>query len=230
MKIKLKVSMLTLVALLGGTAQAQDAVSPFDSQWYLSSMASFGWPGESALRTGIGGIAAVGYREGFCAIELSANAGVEKSKGAASDPQLRGGSLNALLFPFTSSGLYANLGVGAQEYTRHPSSGGDREFSTTTAQAGIGYLLPASIGRYRFALRAEGLYRYGRRENAKPTSTQREDIDVSRSLGDSFFNIGLYLPIGLPPAAPPPAPAEPMQTVPVAEPAGAPAAEPATAP
>jgi hypothetical protein len=214
------ITMPAVAALLSGSARADDGDAGkglFDEQWYVSPLASYTIPDDSKLKPGFGGSFAAGYREGFYAIEAAAVAGTTPVKGGGQDVGVIGGSLNALLFPFTSlPGLYGTVGIGAIELKKYPSDDRQVRFSLTTFDGGLGYLQPLHLGRYRFAIRGEAVYRYGKRESAAPTNVGRDDYDAPKAFNDVVIQLGFYLPIGIKPP-PPSTPDEPAQVVPLAD-------------
>ncbi len=197
-------ALLTAASLLALPAMAQDAAddveSPLRDGPYLAPMASYVFTDDKAFDDGYGGTLAAGYRKGWWAIEAS---GLYDRLGGAHggrNTDAYGGTINGLLFP-GSGNLFGILGAGALDIDRHPII--NREFSITTVEGGAGYIFPLKAGRYEFGLRADARYRYGKREKRVDPGG---DLDIPRHFEDVLINIGLQLPLGLPPLPPPPAP------------------------
>ena len=195
------------------TSESSAAESPLRQGSYVAPMFSYVLSQDDELDNGYGGQLTLGYRQDFWAIEIG---GIYTAlSGGSGDPTYKGATINGLLFPFSSlPNLYGLIGAGGLEITDYPTklSG---SFSTTTAQAGAGYLFRFVAGRYEFGVRAEALYRRAFRD--RRVNAQYQDLDVPRHLDDVLINIGLQLPIGLLP--PPPPPPEPVKVVAVEEPA-----------
>lgn len=208
---------IALSLLLAAQAQAQEppAKPVIPDAWYVAPLASYIAPTDrSDLDAGYGGTLALGYREGFYAIEAAAVLAEMDARNDGDSARLLGGELNALIFPFRSaSSLYALIGIGGLEYSQYPTDGG--RFSSATVSAGAGYLWPIRWGRYGFALRTEARFRYGRREEGEATNVERVDEDAPNDFKDVLVSIGLYLPGAL--QAPPEPPPDSVQVVPVAE-------------
>lgn len=226
MTAKLSVCAGLLLAAFASQAQDQDAgeapAKPetrlLGGSAYLAPMASYTLTGHSAFDDGLGATLALGYRKDWWALEGSALLSRYKGAGDGVDTDVDGGTINALLFPFKSlPNLFGIVGGGALSIDRHPVI--ERAYSLTTAEAGVGYLLPLSVGRYDFGIRADARYRYGwRQERIQPDPG---DFPIPRHFSDVLLNLGLQLPFGLRPE-PPPAPA-PVAVVPAPPPAPAPA-------
>ncbi|MGQ0696770.1 MAG: hypothetical protein ACT4PZ_00875, partial [Panacagrimonas sp.] len=205
--------MLTVCALSCATsqgvlAQADDEgaeASPLRSGAYLAPMARYEIADEdSGLDDGPGGSIAVGYRKNSYAWEIG---GFIMDLGGVSE---QGVNLNGLLFPFSGlPGLYGIAGVGGLVYKDYVDG---REPATAFAQGGAGFLFPMQIGNYEFAIRAESLYRYGKRERRQ--NDRNVDFDIPNYFNDILINIGLQLPLGSRPPPPPPPP--PVEVVPPA--------------
>lgn len=184
--------------------------SPFYRGVYIAPMASYLKSDADLLDDGFGGVLAAGYRLGWYALEFSAV--YHSVSTSSSDARELGGSLNGLVFPFSSlPNLFLIGQVGGVELQDYPSSE-KPSLALTTFGGGLGYLFPFALGNYEFGLRAEAVYRYGiREENHKPEG----DFDAPKNYGDILVNVGLQLPMGLKKAPPP---AEPVQVVPVVQP------------
>ena len=169
---------------------------------YVAPLLSYDIVGDSNLDDGFGGQLAFGYRQDFYAIEAAAV--YTMLSGGDGDPTYLGGTINGLIFPLSSlPDLYAIAGVGGLEMDDYPDLG-DTKFSTTVVQGGAGYMVPIKFSRYAFGVRAEALYRYGRRD--KRVNRDMEDLNAPRSFDDVLINVGLQLPFALLPPPPPPPP------------------------
>ncbi|WP_428311867.1 OmpA family protein [Hydrocarboniphaga sp.] len=199
------------IGLLGhaSTAAADDAPTPFYKGAYVSPMASGVFPTDKTpLDNGYGGILAGGYRSNFYAMEIAPTYGEQKPG------TFKGIAVNGLLFPFQGlPNLYGTIGLSGIQYTDYKADGDKLHFNTVNVDGGVGYLLPLSVGRYDFAIRAEARYRVGRRE--KEYNDRDIDIDAPRRFEPVLVNVGLYLPIGLTP--PPASPPEVAAVVPIAK-------------
>ncbi len=197
--------------LLGAAALAQPGVEPSPLQ-EGAYVALFGTrvvaDGDAALQDGEGGQLLLGLRRGWYAIE---GGGGTASLGQA---QQTGGQISGLIFPFSSgvlSGFYGAVGVGALEVKDYP--GLSDTYAVTTAEAGVGYLVPLSIGRYAFGVRVDARYRYSRRE--EELNLQQQDLPIPNSFTDQVIAVGLHLPLGFKPVPPPAATPEAAEVVPL---------------
>ncbi|MGQ0698774.1 MAG: OmpA family protein [Panacagrimonas sp.] len=195
----------------GGSAEANvvdESARPLVDGSYAAIMAQYKQTESDEVLDGApGGIALLGYRAGSYGIE----AGIGYVRD--SDVNLQQFTANLLLFPFDSMPmLYGLVGAGSIRYAKYPIergplpiAGGD-DFNTVTLQAGLGYLFPFAWGRYEYAVRVEGLYRYGDRFKERESDFE-QDIRAPSEFQDILLNIGLQLPLRkkpLPPAPPPP--------------------------
>eukprot|EP00456_Euglypha_rotunda_P087024 TRINITY_DN8846_c0_g1_i1.p1 TRINITY_DN8846_c0_g1~~TRINITY_DN8846_c0_g1_i1.p1 ORF type:complete len:123 (+),score=27.95 TRINITY_DN8846_c0_g1_i1:81-449(+) len=97
---------------------------------------------KTALDTGYGGVFNIGYRNDTYAMEAGI---LYDQMSGDGKPTYFGGSINGLLFPFESlPNFYGRLGLGGIKVKGYPVAQSSA-FSTTTADAGIGYLF--QIGR-----------------------------------------------------------------------------------
>ncbi|HKY19865.1 MAG TPA: OmpA family protein, partial [Vicinamibacterales bacterium] len=151
---------------------------------------------DSGFDDGMGATLAAGYRQGWWAVEASALG--DSWKGGKSGMDVVGGTINGLLFFGAQSNLFALIGVGGLDIDKSPVVG--KEYSLTTAEAGLGYIFPLSFGRYDWGIRADARYRYGKREKLVEPGG---DYDIPNNFQDTVFNIGLQLPLGLRPEPPP---------------------------
>jgi outer membrane protein OmpA-like peptidoglycan-associated protein len=182
---------------------------PFYSGAYIAPMASYVEPvSKNALDSGFGGILNGGYRQGMFSLEGGL---FYTQMGGDGDPTFQGFSISGLLFPFKQlANLYALIGAGGIETEKYADR--DGSFSRTFGHGGLGYIFPLQIGNYEFAIRAEALYRYGRRE--KRLNAAETDLDAPRNFEEVVANLGLQLPLGL--KAPPPPPTQATVVPPVA--------------
>ena len=193
---------LALALCLPGSALAEARV-PFEQGIYVAPMASYVEPdSERILDEGLGATLALGYRasRGF-AVELwGVMSELDPGQGGAQGSTLSGGGITALGFlPQPFSGFYLPFAVGYLNSDQQGAAA--EEYKGLSLEAGLGYLLPLSLGRYTFGLRADARYRHHNGQDGK-----RLDEDPA-GLQDVLFNLGLQLPFGLqPPPPPPPAP------------------------
>ncbi len=179
---------------------AAEADSPLLQGWYVAPMYSHVKPdNDRMLDADGGGTLAIGKRvsESF-ALELYGVYGkLDRESGSSEPATMSGGGIGALAFlTDIVPGMYVPFAVGYLQ-TEHQALG-DERYKGLSFEAGLGYLLPLSIGRYDFAVRAEGRYRHhngqdGRRLDEEPSG-----------LEDMLFNLGFQLPFGLVPLAPEP--------------------------
>jgi outer membrane protein OmpA-like peptidoglycan-associated protein len=201
--------LLGACAALPVAAPAQDSGPLYDGG-YLAPMATYVIPGAKKLDDGFGGTLALGVRRGSWALELFGYQVGLDADGAS--PDLKGGGVNGLLFPFASlPNLYGIATLGGAEISEYPLDNGDDDhFTLIRTGAGAGYLFPLSFGSYDLALRAEALYVLGHRDDEASSDFP---VDAPKSFDDVVINLGLQLPLGLrqPAAAPV---AEPVAVVP----------------
>lgn len=134
---------------------------------------------------GYGGSLGGGYRSGRYAVELAG------SYSDLSGIHYQGFAIKGLFFPFSSlPTFYGSVGAGGSSVKDVP---GVQEFSVTTFEGGLGYLLPMTIGRYQFAWRLDASYRHGIRE--KKINETRDDIPAPAGFNDLIVGVGLYLPL-----------------------------------
>lgn len=204
------------VGLLGFSSLVSaegEGTSPLYQGGYAAPMATYIIPGGDRLDDGFGGTLALGYRNHGWALELFGyQVGLDSSDGFDASPDLVGGGLNGLLFPFDSlPNLYGIATVGGAELDKYPIPGEPEEhFPLLRVGAGVGHLFPLSWGKYDFAIRAEGLYVAGVRDKDVENDPT---IDAPRDFNDVVFNVGLQLPFGFR-ADPVPEPVEPVAVVP----------------
>lgn len=197
---------------------------PLRNGSYIAPMASYvSTAGNAQIGNGEGGTIALGYRLNWYAIEATGiYTSLSGSNGAQGKPSYLGGSINGLIFPIRPlRDFYAIVSAGGLEVKNISSSTGIQHFNLTTIGGGLGYILPLKLWNYEFGVRAEALYRYGKRD---AQGGARGDIDVSRAFDDVLLNVGLQLPLGLRHVAnntdsPPP------RVVPVEQPASAPSSD-----
>ena len=184
--------------------------SPLLGGWYAAPMASYIRPDSNrVLDDGLGGTLAVGYRVNPAfAIELYGVYG-SADREAAPDGSARmvGGGIGALAFlDELLPGAYLPFAVGHLEVE---DNGADVEpYDGLMFEAGIGYLLPLSFGRYDFAIRTEGRFRHHNGQDGR-----RLDEDASGAQ-DLIVHLGLQLPFGLVPEPPPPEPVRVVEATP----------------
>lgn len=204
---------LFLVAglLIASTTQSmaqEEAVteSPLVQGAYLSPMFSYiKTDKDSGFDDGMGGTLAFGYRKAWWAFEVSGIA--DSWKGGQGGMDVVGGTINALIFPFGGVNAFGLIGAGGLEIDSSAAVG--KGYTLSTAEAGLGYIFPLSVGRYDWGIRADARYRYGKRERRiEPDG----DYPFPHDFQDVLFNIGLQLPLGLRPPPPPPPP--PVAVVP----------------
>jgi len=204
---------LTLIAVVAAAmpiAAAADNAGALYQGGYVAPMVSYMMPQEhmsdgeeERLDASLGGALALGFRRQNFALELSAyQFSIDSKLGGSASPELVGGSLNALYFPFSGlPNLYGIASAGAGELTEYPivtpqpnRSNTSDDFPLVRVGAGAGYILPLSIGRYEFGLRAEALYVLGFRDEKV---SDLPDIDAPRRIDAIVINAGLQLPFGL---------------------------------
>jgi len=199
-----------VVAAMPIAAAAADNAGALYQGGYIAPMASYMMPQEhmsdgedERLDASLGGALALGFRRQNFALELSAyQFSIDSKLGGSASPELVGGSLNALYFPFSGlPNLYGIASAGAGELTEYPivtpqpnRSNTSEDFPLIRVGAGAGYILPLSIGRYEFGLRAEALYVLGFRDEKV---SELPDIDAPRRIDAIVINAGLQLPFGL---------------------------------
>ena len=198
---------------LAPTVQAQDEAadispygdSPLSQGPYISALGTGVFHSDdSILDEGYGGTLALGYRKGFYAMEIA------PSYSDLDQATLRGIAVNGLLFPFSSlPNFYATIGASGTQYVDYELVDDKRDFNTLGLDAGLGYILPLSFGRYEFGIRAEARYRVSKRE--EEYNDADEDIAAPNTFKQTLVNIGLHLPLGLMP--PPAPPAQPVEVV-----------------
>ncbi len=221
MKRKLLPWGMALLALcLQPQAFAAEVESPRDRGFYLAPMGTYvladeDWPADD----GVGGTLGLGFRAGSLAAELSGSMVDLDAENGGDDVSLESLGANVLFFPFDSgfmSGMYGLAGIGymgIDDFTVTTTTPGllgpttstvQYDDSTHYLQAGLGWLIPLSFGKYDFAIRAEALARHLELSEPPPGPGNPD-----RDFNDGVFNLGLQLPFGLrsdPPPPPPPAP------------------------
>ncbi len=171
---------------------ALDADSPLLQGWYVAPMYSHVEPdNDRRLDAGQGATLSVGYRvsEEF-ALEVYGVYGKLDRQPVSSSATMSGGGIGALAFLSDAvPGLYLPFAVGYLETDSQALSGS--RYKGLSFEAGLGYLLPLSFGRYDFALRAEARYRHNNGQDS-------DDLgEVAKpGLEDALFNLGLQLPLG----------------------------------
>ncbi|MGQ0700609.1 MAG: OmpA family protein [Panacagrimonas sp.] len=194
-----------------------DDEAPFYRGGYVAPMATYLLSDAERLDGGLGGTLALGWRSGTWAVEIAGILADIESDESDNSPELSGGAVNGLVFPFSSlPNLYGIATLGAaslKDYPVTPNNPSEtdtgKSFSLTRVGAGVGHLFPISVGLYEFAVRAEALYVAGRRDK---DVREFGDIDAPRRFDDVVFNLGVHLPFGSRQPAPPPAP--PVEVVP----------------
>lgn len=182
----------------GGQAHAQDAaatagngaaISPLRNGPYVAPLAYYFHSNDNALHSAASGAFMFGIRRDFYAMEFGGM--YTDTSGAVQD----GVKIRGLLFPVERwvPGLYAVAGFGVLQYNHFPNDG-DVRIHTYTAEAGAGYLLPLHVGRYDFAIRAEAVYRNGRRE--RQLNGSDTDLSIPTTFNDELVGVGLQLPLG----------------------------------
>ena len=194
------------------TFAADEVVSPRDRGFYVAPMGSYVLADDDwSADDGFGGTLALGYRLGSLALELTGSMVDLDAESGGQDVGLEAYGANLLYYPFKkgfASGLYSIIGLGnisVDDFTA-PNSTVPYHDSTEYVQAGLGWLIPLSFGKYDFGIRAEAMARHQHLEiSPTPAVGGNPDLD----LNDGVFNLGLQLPFGLrsdPPPPPPPAP------------------------
>lgn len=183
---------------------------------YITPLASY-MKGRVDLGNAYGSGLAIGTRRGWYAIEMMGSYEKFSNDRAIHGPSWSA-SINGLLFPFMLlPNLYAIVGAGGRAFPGYQVDGADKHASAVTGLGGAGYLWRLNFSRYEMALRAEVLYRYGKRhQQVVPPG----DYNAPGSFEDVVFNIGLQLPLRLKEAQPTPTPA-PIKVVPPQEPVDA---------
>jgi outer membrane protein OmpA-like peptidoglycan-associated protein len=205
---------MVLLLAVPGFVAAADPESPLQHGGYASLMYSHVEPdNDRGVDAGQGGTLSFGYRlsEGF-ALELYGVYGKLDGKASGSESAtMSGGGVGAMAFLGDRlPGVYLPFAVGYLQ-TDHQAPDGNR-YKGLSFEAGLGYLFPVALGRYDFAIRAEGRYRHNDGESGR-------DLDEKASgLDDVLLNLGVQLPMGLRPV-PVAAPVEPVAVVPVQAPA-----------
>ncbi|ORE88220.1 OmpA/MotB domain-containing protein [Oceanococcus atlanticus] len=191
------------------TIAAAENLAPFERGLYVAPMASYVEPdSDRTLDDGLGGTLALGYRVNpGLAIELyGAFSELDAVDGDGTSSTLSGGGIAALVFVPQLGGLHLPLAIGYLN-SDHQGSAGE-EYKGLSFEAGLGYLLPISFGRYRFGLRADARFRHHNGQDG-----QRLDEEAS-GIQDILYNLGLQLPFGLQPPPPPPPAPEPVVVAP----------------
>lgn len=202
----------------GQQAPLDTSASPLIDGGYVAILGSYQKSiDDPILKTGFGGSVFGGYRAGIYAIET----GFSYAKD--SDIDRISFSLRGLLFPLKSLPMaYAVVGAGASSFINYPVPlppmpiTGYKRFISADLSAGLGYMVPLHIGSYKFAIRAEALYRVGDRFVERYTDFIR-DIPAPGTFRDYSVQIGLQLPLRIKHDAPVTPPAE-AEVVPVAAP------------
>ena len=200
--------------------EASSVTSPLKEGAYIAPMGSYIFTDGPKTDDGYGGVLAGGYRLDWYALEFKGVYHVVDAD--TGDIKQSGGSVGGLVFPFESlPGLFGIVEVGGLSIEKYPATRTNapsmttKNIHTVTAGLGAGYLFGLSIGRYDFGVRAEALYRYGRRDQ---DVTPGGDINAPHNFGDVLVNVGLQLPLGLRPvevaAAEPVAAVVPVETPP----------------
>jgi OmpA-OmpF porin, OOP family len=185
-----------LLALPLHAAVAAD--SPLLRGWYVAPMYAYVNPDNNRLLdAGHGGALAFGYRvsEGF-AIELYGVYGrLDREPDPSASATISGGGIGALAFlAGWLDGLYLPFAIGYLQADRQ-GLGGER-YDGLSFETGLGYLFPLSVGRYDFAIRAEGRYRHHNGQDGRLLDEKRSGQQ------DVLANLGLQLPLGLRPPEP----------------------------
>lgn len=202
-------ALMMIGATLPTTASAQDEAAA-TSESHANSALHQG-PYVSLMGTGLfvdddselddsyGGTLALGYRKDWWAMEIAPQYvdldGVKLGTLA----------INGLVFPLSSlPNFYLTAGLSGSDWDDYQTPTDEIDFSTVNGDAGLGYFIPISMGRYDFAIRAEGRYRVSARE--EDYNDADEDFDAPKRFKHTLVNIGLHFPLGLRPVPPPPTP------------------------
>lgn len=202
----------------GQQAPPDTSASPLIDGGYVAVLGSYQKSiDDPILKTAFGGSIFGGYRADIYAIET----GFSYAKD--SDIDRISFSLRGLLFPFKSLPMaYAVVGTGVSSFINYPVPlppmplTGYKRFFSADLSAGLGYMVPLHIGSYKFAIRAEALYRVADRFVERYTDFIR-DIPAPGTFRDYTVQIGLQLPLRIKHDAPVTPPAE-AEVVPVAAP------------
>ncbi|WP_348674658.1 OmpA family protein [uncultured Abyssibacter sp.] len=190
-----------------GLGQSDNQPSPFKDGFYVVPMLSYTQPdGQRLLDDGVGYDIGVGYRfSEIFALELDGTfSELDRDNGETTDMAgltLRGVAYLAGLLP----NAFVSFGIGEMSTDEQGMTGS--EYEGMHIEAGLGYVLPLSIGRYDFGIRADARFRHN--------NGQENDgsIEYDKSgMADSIYRVGLQLPIGLRPLPPEPEP-EPLQVI-----------------
>lgn len=107
---------------------------------------------------------------------------------------------NTLIYPFENN-LYIKLASGVTRYVEYPISrsedaiaDGDDDFITINYGAGIGYVLPVTLGNHKFGIRAEAVYHVADRFLERESDFE-EDIRAPGTLKEVQLNIGIRFPL-----------------------------------
>jgi len=187
--------------------------SPLVDGWYAAPMAGYVEPGSNRmLDGGMGGTLALGYRprQTFAVELFGIYSRVDRQVAPSDSAVMTGGGVGVLAFINEAlPGAYIPLAIGYLEVDNNGAEA--EEYKGLSIEAGLGYLLPFSLGRYDFAVRVEGRYRHHNGQDGR-----RLDEDAS-GVQDALFNLGLQLPFGRAPQEPVEKP-EPVRVVEAAPP------------
>jgi outer membrane protein OmpA-like peptidoglycan-associated protein len=196
---------IALLALLPGLAIAQEEaqsipVTRITEGAYLSPMATMVIvDDDSELDDSFGGTLALGYRKNTWAVEIA------PSYVDLDGVKLGSLAINGLLFPLGAlPNAYVTVGLSGSNWDDYETPTDEIDFSTTNADAGLGYIFPMSMGSYDFGVRAEARYRALRRES--DYNDADVDFDAPKHFKHALINVGLHFPLGLRPVAPAPPP------------------------
>lgn len=185
--------LLGLLAPAAAGAQEASEPTPYERGFYVAPMGSYYKPDANrSLDDGAGVHLGLGYRFGGLALELAGigiEADPEVGAGSTETVEMVGGSLSALLFMGDEDPRFFGVfGFGYQEEENLP--GYAQTVETMFADLGFGYMLPMSVGRYDFGIRAE--------LRGRLASLDRDVFSTRESsMIDGIANIGFHLPIGM---------------------------------
>ncbi len=205
---RLSVGFILMLFSASSLGQSDNQPSPFKDGFYVAPMVSYTQPdGERLLEDGAGYDIGVGYRfNRVFAVEVDGTfSELDRENGDATDMAgitLRGVAYMTELLP----NAFLSFGIGELSTDEQGTSG--RTYEGMHIEAGGGYVLPLSFGRYDFGVRADARFRHN---NGQEDGDDSNEFDKS-GLSDSIFRLGLQLPIGRRPLPPEPEP-QPLEVV-----------------